>query len=1442
MKTPLVLAVCLAASIAEAREYTGSTSCGPYRLEVSPGDGTLASPGAFTGQLCGDSVRIRGGATQITWLKFQYEPGKFHEVRARLTAPDPASRASVEAFLVPVKKLQLAAVILAKPERKGIADIVFNENSVVERDAHRASGGADVGCSDAAEMAGTVGVAAYVDMEPSLVYDQFYVPPWCTVIVDGRADVKSLRVDGILLRLGGGLDADTIATGTVPVFVGKIVVAGLPVPEGMVRGAIDGSLSALTGADLQVGPGVVTAKTITLEKGSSLAADALEAERITAKKSQVDVGLLVRVPSISLEDGSLAARVVETATARLRANATLAGSEWFGHRRGLAGSSAAVLDADAGTLSGGRVELGSAKLARGAKLRAQALAVRGTLQLDGSSAHADAMRLTTLRATSSSVKAGELDAEDVEGTDLGIVAGRRVTVRTGAGRIKLTRGSITVSAHVAAAPEESPEAPVDEPAGAADFAACLATPPGIDATLLETSGTAITARHPRVDRLLATGGAILPVRTARPSGIPLATLCLEATRESRLTDVAVAAAHLHASLGSSQVRGRSTFRADQTGGEPRPGSVTFQSGATAAAHGASFGGYGGSDGQLHGATFSPAAAPVDEPRQFRADGLGGMGADAAAMSGFNATRGFPGGGAIRVVARDLVFDGILSADGQKLETENGAGGGSGGSITITVEGAFGGTGAIHADGGNGGYGNQIRTGGGGSGGRIRIDHGGDAGWKGTVTAYGGLGGRHHSRVIREGRLHPPWNDWRNHGGPGTIYWKPKTGRGRVVVAGPPLEGGRHRGVGHVSGDFSGDEVVVRRAFAVTDTLRAAALTLEDHAVLTADEPRLRLPWPPRRKYHEGTPYPDEWQGAPNVSATDFPEEIWREPLEERLAIELTADLTVDATSRLHVDGLGSYSQERILRSDTYWNRAGGSHGGLGGLGSFGGTQNLGVASAASGSGIEPTTFGEAGFGHQDWNGGRRHPLWGLGGAGGGVLRVRVGGTARIDGALAGNGADGIPFMDHYTDGQGTGGGAGGSVWLSARTLAGSGTVSASGGAGTIDPTLGSMGGGGGGGRVRIDVVDRGAWRGTATAVGGAGGRVMVKTGRLDPWQDPRYAGGPGTVFWKPEGAAGTLVIDGEGGAGGLGWLRGTLTPDTVARVELRKARVLASGLDVAALTVGPEAALLPDDPRWAIHYLAQRNSANRFALLHVLDAPAAATPLVVTVRGDLSIDKTGAIDVSGAGGYGQSAWLGGNVYVNRAGGSHGARGGAGRGRETSAAGAPADANGDADRPATPGAGGFGVEAARGEGHPAGFRPCQQGGDGGGALRLTVGGTLSVAGMIRSDGANGAFTTERCESPTGTGGGAGGSIWITAGTLTGGGSIKAAGGIGSHSPPTAELAWGGGGSGGRVAIDAATCSFTGVVHAPGGGSAGGDGVNADTWGGEPGTVRGNCPRR
>jgi hypothetical protein len=92
--------------------------------------------------------------------------------------------------------------------------------------------------------------------------------------------------------------------------------------------------------------------------------------------------------------------------------------------------------------------------------------------------------------------------------------------------------------------------------------------------------------------------------------------------------------------------------------------------------------------------------------------------------------------------------------------------------------------------------------------------------------------------------------------------------------------------------------------------------------------------------------------------------------------------------------------------------------------------------------------------------------------GGGAIRLRVSGALTVDGWLSANGNAALIAE--------AGGGAGGSIWVSARQLNGFGLVSANGGAGDL-----LAGGGGGGGRIAL-YARTNAFQGALTAFGAAG--------------------------------------------------------------------------------------------------------------------------------------------------------------------------------------------------------------------------------------------------------------------------------------------------------------------------------------------------------------------
>ena len=154
-------------------------------------------------------------------------------------------------------------------------------------------------------------------------------------------------------------------------------------------------------------------------------------------------------------------------------------------------------------------------------------------------------------------------------------------------------------------------------------------------------------------------------------------------------------------------------------------------------------------------------------------------------------------------------------------------------------------------------------------------------------------------------------------------------------------------------------------------------------------------------------------------------------------------------------------------------------------------------------------------------------------------------------------------------------------------------------------------------------------------------------------------------------------------------------------------------------------------------------------LMHAANAASEANKIVLDVAGDVTIASNGAINVSGRG---YSTGGPGSGY----GGAHGGEGGGNYGTTYGSITEPTDLGGRGTRGSLPG---------------------------GGAVRLTAGGTVTINGEIRANGQSGSTPQD---------GGAGGSIYITASSFEGSGALRANGG-------DATDYWFYGGGGGRIAV-------------------------------------------
>jgi hypothetical protein len=443
------------------------------------------------------------------------------------------------------------------------------------------------------------------------------------------------------------------------------------------------------------------------------------------------------------------------------------------------------------------------------------------------------------------------------------------------------------------------------------------------------------------------------------------------------------------------------------------------------------------DGQGYLASAGPGGAPASSSAGGSYGGLGGIGgltnvAPAATYGSATAPTdlgsgggmrcceavGGAGGGAIRlVVTGTLTNNGIVSANGVAAIAQGG--GGAGGSVYVTA-GTLAGSGSFAANGGMGGEA-------GGGGGRIAISYTTNSGFNlAQVMANGGTTG--------------------NAGAPGTVYLLGASVNLTVSdnLALPPNsnltftnitidnQGSLSLGSGT---SLTANAITVSGAGnfnvgggSTLNVTGAITVTGNSNIVLQATDTTAQV---------NGS-----WQGA-GVTIN-------------------AASIQFDAGSSINGDGQG-YAVSAGPGGAPAGTSAGGSYGGLGGIGFA-----LANPGPTYGSATAPTDLGSGG--------GTR--CCGVGGAGGGAIRLVVSGTLTNNGIISANGvaAYGGPLPV-------AGGGAGGSVYVATGTLAGSGSFAANGGAG------GEADGeaGGGGGRVAVYYGGIGNFTGFAasTATGGA---------------------------------------------------------------------------------------------------------------------------------------------------------------------------------------------------------------------------------------------------------------------------------------------------------------------------------------------------------------------
>ncbi|MCX7019199.1 MAG: hypothetical protein NTY46_09490 [Candidatus Sumerlaeota bacterium] len=437
------------------------------------------------------------------------------------------------------------------------------------------------------------------------------------------------------------------------------------------------------------------------------------------------------------------------------------------------------------------------------------------------------------------------------------------------------------------------------------------------------------------------------------------------------------------------------------------------------------------------------------------------------------------------------------------------------------------------------------------------------------------------------------------------------------------------------------------------------------------------------------------------------------------------NMIVDPSAALSADTQGYAPGNPAAGPGGATGNSGGTHGGIGGNGAWGwsNTSIYGDAQA-------PTTPGSGG-GSYDALGG------GSGGAGGGAIDLTVTGTLTLNGGISANGED--------KSGRGAGGGAGGSIYARSGTLTGGGTFSSRGG-----NSIEYRGGGGGGGRTAVYYINGTGYTGGASSTARAGyGSNSGTAGTIAFFQvtdmaqhltDPmrqlkiyesfRYESADTSV------TLGGMSIGGDGAANARLAIEGGTTITVQGAVSILSTSTLEARCKNTTSTIGGF---------WAgegVGLIAQ----------------------------NMTLDATSYITADSQGYTPGNPAAGPGGPTGNSGGTHGGIGAQGGWGSLST-----NVYGSSFTPLSPGSGGGGYDAL-GAG---------SGGAGGGAIKLTISGTLTLDGLITANG-------QDKNTGRGDGGGAGGSIYVVANTIAGAGHFETRGG-------DSLSGRGGGGGGGRIAV-------------------------------------------
>ncbi|MBI4232556.1 hypothetical protein HY605_04960, partial [Candidatus Peregrinibacteria bacterium] len=427
------------------------------------------------------------------------------------------------------------------------------------------------------------------------------------------------------------------------------------------------------------------------------------------------------------------------------------------------------------------------------------------------------------------------------------------------------------------------------------------------------------------------------------------------------------------------------------------------SATSASAGGGSYGNYAGCGGSNGRSCPQPPYGSSFNPRSLGSGGGNGQNRQFVA--------GGSGGGAITLEAKNITLDGEILARGGngggilgRYGQNAASGGGAGGSILIKASADLRGNGRLSVRGGNGGeYGDY--KGGGGSGGRIALYYSSYDFLISTLQTNFEIGGGTAVSTGENGRI-----------GTFAMFDNSKT----------PFSS-------RVFGNFE-----FRFNDAQDGKFSFSDFTIERNGIVylqNGDDKVLKL------------------EIAGNLmNDGDF---RCGDGIKKGLNLLVGGDFTLGNGARMSCNANGYGSGEGPGAGEQGSSAGGAGHGGKGSVG------------IGNGIGIGGVFYDDYQLPKEGGSGGgigqNRSTI--SGGNGGGSLEIIVGKDAIIDGKLAANGNNGLSEAGNFGQNVASGGGAGGTIYLKALNLYGTGRIEANGGNGGV--ITGYIGGGGSGGRVAI---------------------------------------------------------------------------------------------------------------------------------------------------------------------------------------------------------------------------------------------------------------------------------------------------------------------------------------------------------------------------------------